>query len=247
MVSLGQIADPWSGATFGPLGATLAFAVLAYWVVGEPPFGRWAAERLRRTRATDAAALRDFYRLTVGCLWASAAVVLLVVAVEPGLTLTEIGWQWPQLPAGIALGVVTGAFIGLAIGVGVGIVLARRGRTPAPAPETVAFLLPVTANERRWAAGVAVTAGVAEELVFRGLFLALAIGLGGLSPLLAAVCVSVVFGVAHLYQGAQGVLVTGLLGGLLAAIVLNTESLLPAIALHVLVDLRSLLPTPPAS
>lgn len=235
--------DPWSHATFGLVGAAPALALLAYYVVGEPLLGRWAATRLRRTRSRDPHALLAFYRLTVGCLWASAAVVLAVAAVEPGLALGDIGLAWPQLPAGIAVAVAAGAFGGIAVGVRVGVVTARRGATPTPAPEVISFMLPVTKAERRWAAGVAITAGIAEELVFRGLFLALAIGLLGLSPLPAAVCVSAVFALAHIYQGVQGVLVTAILGGLLAALVLGAESLLPAMALHVLIDVRSLLLT----
>lgn len=105
-------------------------------------------------------------------------------------------------------------------------------------------MLPVTNSERGWAAGVAVAAGVAEELVFRGLFLALGIGLCGLSPLPAAIFVSAVFGMAHVYQGVAGVLTTAVLGGVLAAVALTAESLLPAILLHVLIDLRSLLLVP---
>ena len=40
-------------------------------------------------------------------------------------------------------------------------------------------------------------------------------------------------------------LATAVLGGLLAALMHNAESLLPAVALHILIDLRSLLLTPP--
>lgn len=104
-------------------------------------------------------------------------------------------------------------------------------------------MLPATRRERRWAGAVALTAGIAEELVFRGLFLALGIGLLGVSPLLAAVFVTIVFALAHVYQGMAGVLGAAVLGGILAAIALSTESLLPAIVLHVLIDVRSLLLT----
>jgi len=41
-----------------------------------------------------------------------------------------------------------------------------------------------------------------------------------------------------------GVLATAVLGGVLAALALYTESLLPAILLHGLIDLRSLLLMP---
>lgn len=236
--------EPWTEAAFGPPATALALVLLAYWVIGEPLLGRWAAQRLRRARPTDPAALRSFYRLTVGCLWASAAVVLLVVVVEPELTLREIGLAWPRLPGGLVLPLAVGAFVGVAIGIGAGLVIARRGGMPPPAPDHVAFMLPATSGERRWAAAVAVTAGIAEELVFRGLFLALGIGLFGLSPVAAAILVSVVFGLAHVYQGARGVFLTAVLGGVLAALALHTESLLPAILLHVLIDLRSLLLMP---
>jgi len=240
------VGEPWLEADFGAAGAGLALVLLAYYVVGEPLLGRWAADRLRRRRPSDPAALVAFYRLTVNCLWASAAVVALVVVVEPDLTLREIGVAWPQLPGGVALPIAVGAFVGVAGGIVAGLVIARRGATSSAAapPEHIAFMLPATSRERGWAAGVAVTAGITEEVVFRGLFLALGIGLFGVSPLLAAILVSAVFGLAHVYQGAVGVLGTALLGGVLAALALGTESLLPAILLHVLVDLRSLLLVP---
>jgi len=238
------VGEPWIGAQFGVAGAVLAVGLLAYYVAGEPLLGRWAADRLRRRRPQDPGALVGFYRLTVGCLWASAGVVVLVVLVEPGLTLREIGIAWPQLPHGPALPIAVGVLVGIAVGVGIGIRQARRDATPAPAPEHITFMLPATSRERRWAAGVAVTAGIAEELVFRGLFLALGVGLFGLSAVPAAVLVTVVFALAHVYQGVPGVLMTAVLGAILAALALNTESLLLVIVLHVLIDLRSLLLAP---
>jgi len=48
------------------------------------------------------------------------------------------------------------------------------------------------------------------------------------------------FGFAHLYQGTRGVLLTGLVGAYLAWLTLSTGSLLPAIVIHALIDLRVL-------
>ena len=155
---------------------------------------------------------------------------------------------WPQLPGGArARSSWRPGFVGIGVGVGAGLVIARRGLgRPPPAPR--ARGVHAAGDERasgRWAAAVAVTAGIAEELVFRGLFLALGIGLFGLSPLSRPRSSSrVVFGLAHVYQGARGVLLAAVLGGVLAALALHTESLLPAILLHVLIDLRSLLLMP---
>ncbi len=77
-----------------------------------------------------------------------------------------------------------------------------------------------------------------------GLSVGFGIGLFGLSPLPAAAGVTVVFALAHVYQGMVGVLGAALLGAILAALVLSSESLLPAIVLHLLVDVRSPLLTP---
>jgi membrane protease YdiL (CAAX protease family) len=49
------------------------------------------------------------------------------------------------------------------------------------------------------------------------------------------------FGLAHAYQGVAGVLTTGVLGGVLAAVYLQTGSLLLPVVLHVVIDLRFLL------
>ena len=52
---------------------------------------------------------------------------------------------------------------------------------------------------------------------------------------------AIAFGTAHAYQGAAGVATTGVLGGVLAALYLQTGSLLFPVLLHVAIDLRFLL------
>lgn len=44
------------------------------------------------------------------------------------------------------------------------------------------------------------------------------------------------FAAAHAYQGAKGIVASGVIGGLLTLVVLFTGSLLPAMVLHALVD-----------
>jgi membrane protease YdiL (CAAX protease family) len=107
-------------------------------------------------------------------------------------------------------------------------------------------LLPRTTRERRWYTAVAVTAGVCEEVLYRGVVLVVATLLLPAVPLWAlALGVAAVFGAAHLYQGPAGVAATTTLGAVLGLIVVTTGSLLPAMALHALVDLRVLLLRPP--
>ncbi|MES2638172.1 MAG: CPBP family intramembrane glutamic endopeptidase [Myxococcota bacterium] len=102
-------------------------------------------------------------------------------------------------------------------------------------------LFPRSRTAAVWFVPAAVTAGVCEEFVFRGLVPAwagdIAAAMGGATwaPLAAS---AAIFGAMHIYQGWRGVILTGLFGGLLYLVTVRTGSLLPAMAIHSLVDLR---------
>lgn len=97
-------------------------------------------------------------------------------------------------------------------------------------------LLPRTGRERRLFAGLSVAAGFGEELAYRGFAVpVLAPILGGAWA--AAAFTSLVFGVLHAYQGPVGIVRTASLGAMLAASLVLSGSLWPAIAAHVVVDL----------
>lgn len=106
-------------------------------------------------------------------------------------------------------------------------------------------LLPTNGGERAQFALVAIAAGVCEEIVFRGWVtsaLHTHAGLGGTTLLIAS---AIVFGLAHAYQGVVGIVLTGYIGAVLAALFGATGSLVVPIVLHCLVDLRWVL-TPTA-
>jgi uncharacterized protein len=96
-------------------------------------------------------------------------------------------------------------------------------------------LIPETRSEKAVFAGVSVTAGICEEVVFRGFLLA-ALTLATGSVLLALVLSSAVFGIVHAYQHPVGAVRAGLLGAMLAAPVLIHGSLYPAILAHAFID-----------
>jgi membrane protease YdiL (CAAX protease family) len=80
-----------------------------------------------------------------------------------------------------------------------------------------------------------VVAGV-EKLLFRGALIgAFAFGFG-VAPWILAVFSSVVFGIGHGIQGRAGIIATGLLGGLLAAVFIVTNSLIVVIIAHYVVN-----------
>ena len=99
----------------------------------------------------------------------------------------------------------------------------------------VAFLLPHTLNEARWFVLLSMTAGYCEELLYRGYlvwFFAPWLGTVGAMAFVVAI-----FGVSHAYQGRKGAIRATLAGTVMAAIVLGTGSLIPAMIVHALIDI----------
>lgn len=98
-------------------------------------------------------------------------------------------------------------------------------------------LAPQTRTESRLFDMVSITAGVCEEILYRGLLLATLVSLVGTWP--AVAITSLIFGLGHAYQGIPGIVKTGLIGLILALLTVFSGSLFIAIALHAVVDLTS--------
>jgi len=82
---------------------------------------------------------------------------------------------------------------------------------------------------------LALTAGICEEFIFRG-FLIAALLRAGISTALVILLSSVLFGIAHLYQGKSGSLGTGLLGIIFAVVRITYYSLVPVVVWHAVLD-----------
>lgn len=103
-------------------------------------------------------------------------------------------------------------------------------------PPLVAALLPRTRREKVTFAALSVTAGVCEELVFRGFLLGAVLTVTN-SLALALIISSGAFGVMHAYQKPSGAARAAFLGMVLAIPFLSTGSLLPSMVAHAGVDL----------
>lgn len=122
---------------------------------------------------------------------------------------------------------------GLAVALGS---LAVESRVGGGRPGLLRQLLPRTRRERGTFAALSFSAGIGEELAYRG-YAYQVVQLLGLGPWSAAIAASVPFGFLHAYQGPVGVVRTGLMGLILAVPVVLTGSLLPSMAAHTLIDL----------
>ena len=221
----------------------IALVLVAYAPIGEPVWGWIEYRRLRERRESDPRALVRFYRILLAVQWAWTALILAAVAASPRLDLAAIGIRAPHADS-----MVWGMSIGGAIALVVSAIAMRRaaqqGR-PIPGQAAFAALLPRTREERHYAAAAAVTAGVCEELLYRGFFIAAGVLLLDLSIEWAAVASAVIFLVAHVYQGWRGLLVLAGTVVVFTILYVRTGSLLLPVVLHALVDLRALLLVPP--
>jgi len=221
-----------------PLAALGALLLGAWLVFGQPFAGRRRYRRLVATIGTDPGARLRHFRRGIAAEWAFAAFVGLLAL----LGHARLRSLWPPARDHKVIGQLPGLCVALVlvtIAYRIGGGLARRLLARQLNPVTA--LLPRTPVERRTFAALAITAGVCEEVIYRGFGLAAlrwavpGIGEGWLIAITAAA-----FGLAHLYQGRVGVVLTGVLGAYFAWFTISTGTLLPAIVLHALVDVRIL-------
>lgn len=98
-------------------------------------------------------------------------------------------------------------------------------------------LAPRTPAELRLFDMVSVTAGVCEEILYRGILLVVLGAAVGLWP--AVALSSVIFGLGHVYQGLEGLVKTTVVGLIMALLTVFSGSLLIAVILHAVIDLTS--------
>jgi CAAX protease family protein len=98
-------------------------------------------------------------------------------------------------------------------------------------------MLPHSSTELRWFYWLSATAGVCEELLYRGYLIAYLAH--WLPPAAAAAVAALAFGIGHSYQGARGVLTTTAAGAILGFAYLVSGSLLPGMVAHALGDAHS--------
>lgn len=103
-------------------------------------------------------------------------------------------------------------------------------------------MLPRTARERSLWIPLSLTAGLCEELLYRGFLPAYLVYIFPGVPLwLAIVIAAVLFGIGHIYQKLPGVLGTGVMGLAFGFLYYFTGSLFLPMIVHALFDIRLLL------
>jgi len=190
---------------------------------------------LRRTSEGDTGARVQFYKgvlvwhwpLTIGLLawWLLSGNSLESVGLVPVAT----GSQWIAIGVGILVSLAQVIYLAM---------VSRNAEKLTAIKEQLgelSNLAPQTRHEDRLFDMVSITAGVCEEILYRGLLLATLMSLVGVWPAVAVS--SLIFGLGHAYQGIAGIVKTGFIGLALAWLTVSSGSLFIAIVLHTVLDL----------
>lgn len=224
--------------------------VIVFALIYEPVIGCFGFMRFKgRLESKNSGRVRrDYYWNTIAGLCAPAAFILGIVAFSP-LSLKNIGLGLPDIDTNTLGPLIT--YIGFALTALYALILiyylvayrfSEKFRIQfAKAKEqqlnqtAYSEILPVTKPEKKLWNVVSLTAGVTEEIIYRGfLIYAVAFLLPGLSVWIVMLISSLLFGLAHTYQGVSGVVKTTVIGFLFSMIYIGLGSLWPLILLHFL-------------
>jgi membrane protease YdiL (CAAX protease family) len=214
--------------------------VLLVLVLIFPIGGWWAYRRFldRVARDGDRALVRE-YRITLVWL-AGLGGGTLAIWLAGGHGLAGLGLTAPHdgPSYGLIVGVAGGASAGLILRP---VIAALSGKARTALRRQMAKLeafLPKTGEQLAWGLAVSIFAGLCEEIAYRGYLIPYC--RFWLPEWPALVAAALLFGLAHLYQGAGGTLLTALLGLAFGFIYVETGSLALPIALHAAVNVSAM-------
>ncbi len=208
--------------------ATLILAAPIWAIVCHRDLLRLQAEGDKRARLID-------YRTTMVGEW-SVTVAVLLFWFAVGRTGEDLGFAAPA-GWGFWLGLGAAAAIGLGL-MWQEVNIRRKPELQEEARRQIGEfeeLAPHTPRELKTFSAVSVTAGICEEILYRGYLMWLLTATAGVWA--AVLGSSLIFAAGHLYQGIGGALRTFLTGLVLAGLYLLTGSLWVPILLHAVVDL----------
>ena len=232
--------------------ALLAVGLVALFVARAIRKDRREYARFRRYRSTARrqAMMRRWLIESLVLFGGTAVFVLLLTfpLVSPLLTATQavpaVASLRDALAGGLGTSLVLGAVVGGVLLTVWGVRGARREGGIIMVGD-IAALLPRNRPELGWGAALSVNAGIVEEGLFRLALPSLLVIVTG-EPVSAFVLAALVFGALHAYQGWVGVLATTVVGLLFTLLYVASGSIVLAMLVHALFDLRTLVAIPMA-
>ncbi|WP_421385214.1 CPBP family intramembrane glutamic endopeptidase [Bacillus salacetis] len=182
-----------------------------------------------------------YFKYVIFSEWTITLMILLVVMISAS-TFGDLGFKAPAENSSEVLGMLTGFLAGILIMMFVLMRLPFYRKYLDKQTENVSYLIPSGRIDKRFAILAAITAGICEEVIYRGFLLHfLSSSPFGLEGQVLMIMGAAIFGIAHYYQGWKGVLLTGVVGYAFTRMYFMTGSLLFPILFHIIIDLRFML------
>ena len=225
--------------------------VIIFALLYEPIIGYFDFKKFKVDVRENQNARLKFYKSSILGLWIPTVFILLLV-IFTELTLKDIGLSVPNINTNtlgpfVTYSVFAVAFLYL-FGIlyySIGYQFSDKIRTKLAQAkqkewDNVSFseILPITNKEKKIWNYVSLTAGITEEIIYRGfLIFALAYLFPDFSIWLIIIFSSLLFGLAHTYQGfATGVLKITVFGVIFSILYIGIGSIFPLIVFHFLID-----------
>lgn len=225
--------------------------IIVFLLLYEPIIGYYYFQKFKKSVEVNNNERIKYYTNTIIGLWIPTIFILLLVNITD-LTLKQIGLTIPRINIEILGPWVT--YIGLGIGFlyliivlyyAIGYKFSNKIKQQLLNKKKeewnkseVSPIFPVTKKEKKLWTYVSLTAGITEEIIYRGfLIFALEYLFPNLSIMIIILISSIIFGLAHTYQGfVMGVLRTTIFGVVFSVLYISLGSIIPLILFHFLLD-----------
>ena len=192
---------------------------------------------------TEKKQVKRYYR-TIAWMW-GPAIGVIAISLASGISLSDLGIRAINFNYNIWFNVIILVSSGLILTFSLRtFIFSLASKTfreeislEIAGDEVASSILPRTKKEKHLYLFLSFSSGICEELIYRGFmaFLLQAIFPEIPVPLLVLIP-SVLFGIGHLYQGWRGIIQTGLVGAIFMCLFLVTNSLLPVMFMHFIIN-----------
>ncbi|MEK4146027.1 MULTISPECIES: CPBP family intramembrane glutamic endopeptidase [Robertmurraya] len=224
--------------------------LILFAILYEPIIGYFAFKKFILDVRENQRVRLKFYQQTMLGLWIPTIFIVLL-ALFTELSFQDIGLSFPTINTDSLGPFITYSVFVLAILYLIGLlyysigyqlsekIRAKLEEAKQKEWDNVGFseILPITSKEKKRWNYVSLTAGITEEVIYRGfLIFAFSYLFPDFSIWFVLLLSSLLFGLAHTYQGVRGVLQTTMVGVFFSILYIGIGSILPLMLLHFLID-----------
>lgn len=211
-----------------------------------PISGYYEIKKLKKSIADGEKSKKNkFYRETIFWSWLPLIFIFLLIPIS-GVRFDDIGIKWINIyDSSLSKWIIypaIGFYFVYLFYIIYSIIVFKfnkeiRAKTARGIQDDYKWLLPITKAEKHTWSFVSISAGITEEILYRGyLFYALAIFFPTLSVIYILFISTLIFGIGHIYLGKEAIKST-LLGLFFGFFYILFDSVIPVIILHIAQDL----------